>query len=255
MFSYISFLKRINTRLRNPSPLYSPEDLADVYTNATFGKLSCGMFHDLINILSVLSLYMDELKSNPSRLSITCDYMDKAIATTCKMHNHITMLRKHLSTNTIAGIFSLNTELDAAAALVNHKARQHNITLSVDHKDTITTYGVALFFYQTVFNLLANAIDACAATDNRQRKITAVIMKKRNYAEVRIMDTGIGIANEQMQKLFTRLHSHKQNGIGMGLSHVQYIVRTYFDGTLSVNSKESRGSVFTVRFPIRKYPQ
>ena len=70
----------------------------------------------------------------------------------------------------------------------------------------------------------------------------------RDYVEVSISDSGIGIEEEIMGKLFTPLFSTKNNGVGLGLYLSKGIVDAH-GGSIEFNSKVGEGSTFTIRLP------
>jgi len=62
-------------------------------------------------------------------------------------------------------------------------------------------------------------------------------------------DTGIGIPEENIEKLFTPLFSTKANGVGLGLYITKKLVEAH-GGTITVESKKTEGTTFTVMLPI-----
>lgn len=71
------------------------------------------------------------------------------------------------------------------------------------------------------------------------------------YACLEVWDTGCGIAEEDIEKLFDPFFSHKFTGRGLGLAVVLGIVKAY-DGAVTVESKTGLGSAFRVFFPVAK---
>ena len=72
---------------------------------------------------------------------------------------------------------------------------------------------------------------------------------------IKVRDTGIGIAEEHIPRLFERFYrvdtsrSREIGGTGLGLSIVKHIAVLY-GGDISVESKVGEGTVFTVRLPL-----
>ena len=73
-------------------------------------------------------------------------------------------------------------------------------------------------------------------------------------AVVRFRDTGIGIPENEQDKIWERLYrgdkSRSQRGLGLGLSVVKAVIEAH-KGTVTVNSKLGQGSEFTVLLPLR----
>ena len=70
------------------------------------------------------------------------------------------------------------------------------------------------------------------------------------WVAVSFADTGEGIPEENLPKLFEPLFTTKAKGIGLGLAVTKTMVEGH-GGTIEVQSEVGRGSTFTVRLPIR----
>ena len=99
----------------------------------------------------------------------------------------------------------------------------------------------------TFKNIIKNAIEAM------ENKGTLMIRlwtrESGNSAEVAFEDTGSGIADENLSKVFQPLFSTKTKGIGFGLSICQQIVEKH-GGTIEAKSEQDRGASFIVRLPL-----
>ncbi|MEW6335346.1 MAG: ATP-binding protein, partial [Thermodesulfobacteriota bacterium] len=69
--------------------------------------------------------------------------------------------------------------------------------------------------------------------------------------EVRVGDTGCGIAESERQKIFDPFYTTRDRGTGLGLAVVNRIINAY-GGRLQLESDHGRGSVFTVWLPVRR---
>lgn len=106
-----------------------------------------------------------------------------------------------------------------------------------------------------VLNLVSNALKY-----SHEGRITVGVKQVDTMVEVSVSDTGIGIAAEQLTKLFDRFHRIDRNdhtrgrsreGTGIGLALVNELVKLH-QGTIEVVSQPGKGSVFTVRMPLGK---
>jgi signal transduction histidine kinase len=104
---------------------------------------------------------------------------------------------------------------------------------------------------QIVINLLANSI----AFTQEGGHVWVKARSSGQYVFLEVRDTGIGIAESEISKVFNRFYSHRPpsieepGGAGLGLSVVQYYLQKC-SGSISVKSKQMEGSTFTVQLAI-----
>jgi two-component system sensor histidine kinase ArlS len=107
---------------------------------------------------------------------------------------------------------------------------------------------------QVFLNLTNNAIKATQGGG----KVTVTLRSSNNQAIVRIIDTGIGIAPADQQRIFDRFYRVERSrtrsrvyggGTGLGLAIALTIVRAH-GGTIELESELNKGSTFTVRLPV-----
>jgi signal transduction histidine kinase len=107
---------------------------------------------------------------------------------------------------------------------------------------------------QVFLNLTNNAIKATQGGG----KVTVTLRSSNNQAIVRIIDTGIGIAPADQQRIFDRFYRVERSrtrsklyggGTGLGLAIALTIIKAH-GGTIELESELNKGSTFTVRLPI-----
>jgi two-component system, NtrC family, nitrogen regulation sensor histidine kinase NtrY len=98
---------------------------------------------------------------------------------------------------------------------------------------------------QILINLIKNASEAMSG------KEAGIIYLKAFYAEegtvIQVEDNGGGISSDIIDDIFVPFYTTKENGSGIGLSLSRQIMKNH-NGTISVNSKSGKGSVFTLKF-------
>jgi signal transduction histidine kinase len=99
---------------------------------------------------------------------------------------------------------------------------------------------------QALLNIIKNSYDAMP--DGGKLTITTAAGDGR--VEIRISDTGRGIAEENLELIFTPFFSTKHGGTGLGLPITAHIVQEH-RGLVSLESWESLGTVFTIRLPVQ----
>jgi len=121
-----------------------------------------------------------------------------------------------------------------------------NITIE---QDTLIKSG-AYRLRQIVSNLLSNAIKY---TDKGQVEIKAFINPEgKKTLQIEVIDTGKGISTKDQEHIFEQYYMtdlRSKNSFGLGL-HISKLMAEQLNGTLSVRSKQGRGSTFTLVVPI-----
>lgn len=159
---------------------------------------------------------------------------------------------------------SLNVRdlLEEIVNIFKYQAQQKNIDLILDIKDD---FPIGIVFElirlrQILFNLIGNAtkftekgfvrISAGSYNDERDQ-----IGFKNCGFYISIQDTGIGIPEEDMERIFESFTqqngkiNRKYGGTGLGLAITKKLV-TMLDGFIEVSSRVGVGSIFTVTFPV-----
>lgn len=101
---------------------------------------------------------------------------------------------------------------------------------------------------QVFRNLILNALQAMP--DGGQLEISSEVSTSAQLA-ISFADTGVGIPEDNLEKLFEPLFTTRAKGIGLGLAITKTLVEGH-KGTIEVQSKLGKGSIFTVRFPIKE---
>ncbi|MCB9062516.1 MAG: HAMP domain-containing histidine kinase [Halobacteriovoraceae bacterium] len=101
-------------------------------------------------------------------------------------------------------------------------------------------------FYRIISNLINNSVEA---TYSKLNEITASLSSNKNDVNIEISDTGKGIPNEYLDKIFIQGESiGKENGNGLGLFHAKSLVES-FGGKINVISEIGKGTTITIRIP------
>jgi two-component system sensor histidine kinase SenX3 len=112
---------------------------------------------------------------------------------------------------------------------------------------------------QLLVTAMGNLIDNAVAYSAENTKVAVAIRASEEYVEISVTDQGIGIAADDVDRIFERFYrvdparSRATGGTGLGLAIVKHIV-TNHGGTISVWSTPGAGSTFTVRLPAVPVP-
>jgi len=138
----------------------------------------------------------------------------------------------------------------AVVSVYARAAREKSLELKVEEKPLPEIYADPIQMEQLVLNLLDNAIRY-----TEKGGITISLEKKQNGVELSVSDTGIGIPEEHLARIFERFYvvdksrSRKTGGTGLGLSIVKHVVLSH-QGKIEVKSAPGFGTTFAVWLPV-----
>ena len=138
--------------------------------------------------------------------------------------------------------------LNMAFSFLRKEAKRHNIEIVEDFDRTLPKIKIDPNRIQQVFlNLMLNAIESMA--NGGRLKIST--NRSEEWIEIKFIDSGIGISKENLNKIFDPFFSTKtkNKGTGLGLS-VSYKIIKDHKGEIEVESKQGKGTTFTVRLKI-----
>ena len=229
------------------------DKIGQLYRFAEFGRISSGIFHDLINPLTAVSLNLEQLAKEP-HYQETSEKVGQAVAAAKRMETLVVSVKKQLKKEECRQDFSLNQEIRGMISLLAHKATLAKTTISFRYHQELNIFGDPLKFSQIILNLVANSLDALAESHQENRRIK-VSLDQKNHREIclRLKDNGPGIKEELLGKIFDPFFSTKEGkGLGLGLSSIKHLVEKDFGGTISVKNMPEGGCAFTVIIPARE---
>jgi len=94
------------------------------------------------------------------------------------------------------------------------------------------------------------AINGIQAIKEKGGKLKVSTKKTKESVEITFKDTGIGISKENKEKIFTPFFTTRAKGMGVGLAICKKFVESH-GGSIEVESKEGKGSTFTVILPVQ----
>jgi len=145
--------------------------------------------------------------------------------------------------------FPLDTVVESAVAAFELLAAEKEITLETKvHGQAITGLGDPARIKQVLTILIDNALRHTPPNG----KITTNCYNTVDTSVINVIDTGEGIAEEDIAKIFDRFYqadsSRQRGGAGLGLSMAKWIIKRH-KGTLKVFSKLGEGTTFTIKLP------
>lgn len=142
---------------------------------------------------------------------------------------------------------SLTMLLDTVEKNYKNKAEQKNITLFVEK-----TSNVAVFDLKWTIEAVGNIVDNAIKYTPSGGAISITVQRYSFFVRLDITDNGIGIAEEEIPKIFSRFYRSFEvsdlPGVGIGLYLARFIVEQQ-KGYIKVKSQKGEGSMFSVFLP------
>ncbi len=144
--------------------------------------------------------------------------------------------------------YALDAQVRQAVILLSRQWSEKNIDMDVDLAPLTYTGNADLMMHIWV-NLLNNAIKFTPEGG----KITVRLEEKNGFAAVSVADTGIGMSQQDVERIFQKYYqadtSHASKGMGLGLS-IAWRIAELAGGHIDVDSVLGEGSCFTVKLPL-----
>ena len=142
------------------------------------------------------------------------------------------------------------TPKSALEEALSHVDFPKNVQL-IDLTKSTPTISIDADKMKRVFiNMIKNAVDAMPEGG----KLTVTSEKVNDAVKIAFADTGLGISEENLKKLFGPLFTTKAKGMGLGLAICKRIVEAH-GGRISVESAVNKGTAFTITIPIEPKPE
>jgi signal transduction histidine kinase len=145
---------------------------------------------------------------------------------------------------------NLNRVASDVVELMQTRAAEHKVTLELQLDPNMPEL---LYdpdgMHHALLNVVTNAIDACDGCSEPRIEVVTEFVPLEQRVRIHVQDTGRGISEEDLPKIFVLFESSKGNrGTGLGLSVSQKILRE-LGGEIRVTSQVGQGSCFTLDMP------
>jgi signal transduction histidine kinase len=146
---------------------------------------------------------------------------------------------------------SLVTVIEELAPLLGREAARKNVTLKIDlgAKDVLVLCD-CVQLQQVVLNLLLNAVEAVGDASEGPPEVCLRVSRENAYwLSASVEDNGVGLSDEDCERVFQPLFTTKAKGMGMGLCISRSIVEAH-GGKLWASKGAAHGTTFHIRLPV-----
>jgi len=218
---------------------------------ASLGKLAAGIAHEINNPLGGILIYSHLLLEDTPKKSPHYENLKKIVKETSRCKDIVKgLLEFARPKEPEMSQINLNEVLNRSLAIVEGQALFQNIKISKKYASALPKIVADGSQLQQVFmNIIINAAEAM---DGKGTLSLSTCMDTDGiHIEAKITDTGHGIKEEDKKRLFEPFFSTKEVGKGTGLGlAISYSIIQKHLGTIEVESREGKGSTFTVKLPV-----
>lgn len=147
--------------------------------------------------------------------------------------------------------FSVGEFLKRVKILMKHELKNAIIYLNVFMKtdENIVIHGDVNILVQVINNMISNSIQAYEG--KIEQNIDLIVEKQDDTLLISVKDYASGLPKKVKDKLFKEMITTKgKNGTGLGLYMSYSTIRAHFNGTITVESEEGKGTTFYIHLPL-----
>jgi signal transduction histidine kinase len=225
---------------------------------SAMGIMAAGMAHEINNPLVAISTFLQMLPQKYAEASKDREYWEELYGVAVREVERIRQLVHQLlsySKITQSEKFEpvpINEILQEMVVFIENEAKKKGIHIKREYSPDLPVGMIDRNRMKQVFlNILLNAVQATERGGTITVTTQHVVEDQENkFLQIEISDTGSGISQENLEKLFTPFFTTKESeGSGLGLMTSHHIVDEH-RGTIDVKSELGKGTTFTIQLPL-----
>jgi two-component system sensor histidine kinase PilS (NtrC family) len=219
---------------------------------AFIGEMAAGLAHEIRNPLASISGSIQMLKGDLGKNETNARLMQIILRGKDQLENFLKdfllMARPAPGIREPFDLRETIREVMESLYCVADWNEQIRVNMLLDD-DPIYIHANKSEFRQVIWNLLLNAVQALPEGGDLTIEAHPSRIETREGAEIKISDTGIGIAEKDYQNIFEPFYTTRDTGTGLGLAVVSRIIDVY-GGRIQIQSEYGKGTTFTVWLPM-----
>ncbi|MBN2506545.1 MAG: cache domain-containing protein [Verrucomicrobia bacterium] len=245
-------LKKRDEKVRE----YTTRRIMESERLAHIGQLAAGVAHEINNPLQGIVTYSHLLLERAATVNGTRESLEKIVkqANRCRdiIRGLLDFARQRKPEKRLSNV---NRILEECIALVDNQALFLNIRIVTHLAQDLPRVLMDPSQIQQVFmNMIINAAEAMNGTG--QLTLTTRHVIADSAVEVQFTDSGHGIKEEDLDRIFSPFFTTKEVGHGTGLGlAISYGIVKEHKGTITVESQEGQGATFSIRLPVTSSEQ
>jgi C4-dicarboxylate-specific signal transduction histidine kinase len=256
-----ALLKQMDEQRRTEATLQATQsELARAARITTIGELTASIAHEVNQPLAAVVANADACVAWLSRehpdLAEARAAAERATQGATRASEVIARIRSLITKATPEkSRVQINRVIEQTAALAEGQAARNSVTITLElSPDLPIVFGDSIQLQQVILNLVVNGIEAMTSVTDRQRILTLrTEAESKCQIRVSVQDSGVGLKEEVMRRLFEPFFTTRAKGMGMGLSISRSIIEAH-GGRLWAESNGSGGAIFQFTLPSEDRP-
>ena len=219
----------------------------------SLGILTAGIAHEINNPLTGISNAIQMLQKDSVNLQKRQEMLDLILANISRITRIIDDLRVFSRQERLdSDRFDLIPVIEETLKLLRYQHENNRVEMQLQHDGRrYQIEGSKSQFQQLMVNLLLNATQSIDGKDGLVKVEVAQASLPVPSAQIKIIDNGCGIPEEQLEQIFDPFFTTKRDwhGTGLGLA-VSHRIIQLLKGTIAVASKTGQGTTFTLTLPL-----
>jgi two-component system, LuxR family, sensor kinase FixL len=230
------------------------EELAHALRVMTLGELTASFAHEINQPLAAIMSnaqatrrLLDTERAKPAITDALTDIVEAAKRASQIIQRLRTLFRKEHAERTVIDINALITDV---VSLLRTDLQRRTISVSLALAETVPpVLGDSVQLQQVMLNLVVNACEAIAATEGASREIVVETRQAEpGRLAIVVCDSGIGVREPELERIFEHFVTSKPQGLGMGLAISRSIVQAH-GGRIWATANHDRGLTLHVELP------
>lgn len=230
------------------------DELAHLSRTASLSALSSSLAHELVQpltaILSNAQAGTRFLARQPSDIEAVRASLGNVVDNAKRASDVIRRLRSMLRKDAAEFVqLDINDVVRDIMQILRSDLIERRVDVVLDLKDDLPrTSGDRIQLQQVMLNLIMNAADAMSGDNHARRLTLRTLAAASGDLEVQVEDTGSGIAEADLDRIFTPFVTTKKGGMGLGLSVCAMLIQAH-GGSLWATNNNAGGATLHVRLP------